>query len=497
MSEEAAIAAFRRALLSAFEFFQAEEQNIRSQYARDVDSGNAPPGADDDELLERPTRRFLVDRMLRALDWNPDDPNQVGEEVRSWDQEGERLYFDYLGISSLTRTPVVLVEAKAYDKGAPRKPHGASLDARSMTDLISGAIADLKSGRKEHSILAEWITWLSDLRDYVSSLSELGRSTLRRVVSTAGQWVVVFEEPVMVFLDDGPPPSGFIHCFVSFTDIFDRSATLFQLLHRPRLVDTLPLLFTRGDAAEFLAPHTIAGYFRGVLVATRESGPRRRHYPTRTLLPALVVISVDRPFAIVDFGGGLLEDPLDPTKLPDVIQELVTRGSDFERQLLQMLGRLDLVARPLLEFPGFCSDSWRDEVAQPTTIAAVAAAGQQVEKQAPRFVIHVGERYPEYLVVTGEHWFYKTATPLGSVCKFHDWPHAKENGVAAEVALAEKNESSYTVSGEDIHCAHEVFRRLRIGRCKVDVLDAHLCCRACIYSPFCWSTDVGRLPCPP
>jgi len=67
LSEEVAIAAFRAALRRAFEDFQADEQRIRGQYARAVQEGEAPAGADDDELLERPTRRFLVDRMLRLL----------------------------------------------------------------------------------------------------------------------------------------------------------------------------------------------------------------------------------------------------------------------------------------------------------------------------------------------------------------------------------------------------------------------------------------------
>jgi hypothetical protein len=78
-SEESAIAAFLGALRSAFESFQAEERAIRAQYARDVERGEVPSGADDDELLERPTRRFLIDRMLRALDWSPDDPGQIVE----------------------------------------------------------------------------------------------------------------------------------------------------------------------------------------------------------------------------------------------------------------------------------------------------------------------------------------------------------------------------------------------------------------------------------
>jgi len=42
-----------------------------------------------------------------------------------------------------------------------------------------------------------------------------------------------------------------------------------------------------------------------------------------------------------------------------------------------------------------------------------------------------GGSYPEYVVVTGECWFFKTAKPLGAVCEFHQWPKAWGKGVAA------------------------------------------------------------------
>jgi hypothetical protein len=366
LSEDAAIAAFLRELRSAFESFLAEEQDIRGQYAREVARGEAPSGADDDELLERPTRRFLIDRMLRALDWNPDDPDQVVEEARSWDPDDERLYFDYLGVAPRTRAPVVLVEAKAYDAGAPRQPRGAQLDARAMAELISGAIGDLKSGRRDHPILAEWAEWLSDLRTYVTSLDPLGCSMLRRVVSTAGRWVVVFEEPVDVFTGNGAPNVGLIHCFVSLDDVLDRHAALFRLLHRPRLVDTLPLTLSVAEAHAVLKSDQISCVFRGVVVVTRESGGSRRTYPTRSIWPALIAISANRPFAIVDFEGPALEDPRDPTKLANLIAALSANGAAFEARLRRMLGRADLDPRPLAEFPGFPPDLGRREAARPS-----------------------------------------------------------------------------------------------------------------------------------
>jgi len=113
---------FGAALRKAFETFKSVETLIREQYARDVATGTEPAGADEEDLLERPTRRSLVDGILRGLDWNPDNPARVAEEARSWGDDGDRLYFDYLGVAPLTRAPIVLVEAKGYDVKAARRP---------------------------------------------------------------------------------------------------------------------------------------------------------------------------------------------------------------------------------------------------------------------------------------------------------------------------------------------------------------------------------------
>jgi hypothetical protein len=126
MSEAARIAAFGEALRTAFTQFKAEEAVIRAKHAAAVQSGSLLAPLDDDALLERPTRRFLIDPMLRALDWNPDDPNQLTEEARSWAENGDRLYFDYLGVSR-RRAPTLLVEAKGADSVSARSPHPGHL----------------------------------------------------------------------------------------------------------------------------------------------------------------------------------------------------------------------------------------------------------------------------------------------------------------------------------------------------------------------------------
>ncbi|MGP0064607.1 MAG: hypothetical protein ACLQGP_13540 [Isosphaeraceae bacterium] len=475
---------------------------IRQQYSRDVAAGTVPDGADEDDFLERPTRRFLIDVVLRGLDWNPDDPTQVAEEARGWSGDGDRFYFDYLGIAPRTRAPVILVEAKGYDVMAARRPHGQNLAARDMAELISAALANLKDCSSSRAIIAEWEEWLRDLQGYVASLGNLGQATLRRVVITAGRWLIIFEEPVTAFILPGAPNVDHIHCFVSLEDIIERRKAVFDLLHRQRLVDTLSLTMPVAEALEILAPQTILQVFRGVVVATRETGGKRKLYPTRSVWPSLIVFSSGRIFAITDYEGvPTLEEPLDEGGFAEFLNDLSSRGAAFQARLLARLGRSDLQPLALAKFPGFRDGVGRRDVITamvnpaPGSTSAMRAQAAQPQRS---LVAHTGEPggLQEYIVVTGENWFYKIEQPIGPECCFHAWPRAREAGVAAASPHMGKTSISYTESGQSQHCSHEELRRMRGQRCHIAVLETHLCCRACIFQTDCWASDADRLPCP-
>ena len=487
----------------AFETFKTHETLIRQQYAHDVTAGIEPEGADDDGLLERPTRRFLIDGILRGLDWNPDDPTQVAEEARSWDERGDRLYFDYLGIAPTTRTPVILVEAKGYDVRAARRPYGRHLDARNMAELISAALADLKSGKTDRAIIAEWAEWLRDLQTYVASIDDLSQTTLRRVVITTGRWLIVFTEPVAAFVHPGAPSVADIYCFVSIEDIIERHEAIFRLLHRQRLTDTLSLTMPVAEALAILAPPTISEVFRGVVVVTRETGNNRKQYPTRSVWPSLIVVSSNRPFAITEYDAQTaLEEPLNEEGFGDFLNELSTRGGAFEARLLTLLGRPDLQPLARTQFPGFRDGVGRRILADTTTITPVPVSTAAIRAQTHRpqrcLVAHTGEPggLPEYVVVTGEAWFYKSERPVGPSCEFHAWTAARKAGVAAQRPHMGNTSTSYTESGQSRHCAHEDLRGMRGQRCHIAVLESHLCCRTCIFQADCWTNDAARLPCP-
>jgi hypothetical protein len=76
-----------------------------------------------------------------------------------------------------------------------------------------------------------------------------------------------------------------------------------------------------------------------VLWAPERAAGSRRIYPTRSIWPAIIAITSDRPFAIIDDAGAPLEDPREPARLAEFIGTLSANGAAFEARLLQMLGR--------------------------------------------------------------------------------------------------------------------------------------------------------------
>jgi hypothetical protein len=114
-----------------------------------------------------------------------------------------------------------------------------------------------------------------------------------------------------------------------------------RLLHRQRLVDTLPLTMPIAEALAILAA-SISQIFRGVVVVTRETGGKRKSYPTRSAWPSLIAMSSNRLFAITDYEARAAEEPLNEDGFGAFLDELTAHGEGFEARLLALLGRKDL-----------------------------------------------------------------------------------------------------------------------------------------------------------
>jgi hypothetical protein len=495
VTQAADIAAFGSELGAAIARFRLDEPAHRAEYRRQVERGEAPAGLDN-ELLERITRRYLIDPMLRALDWNPDDPGEVIEEARSWAENGDRLYFDYLGLAR-NRTPVLIVEAKGFDAPAPRAAHGPELPAAQVVELICETVEVLKKGARASGVLAQWADWLTDLVSYVRSLGPVERQTLRRVMITAGRWLIIFADPAATLLNPGRPEPTTVRCFTTLDEIALGSAEIFRLLKRQWLTDTLPLTLTLGEAVAVVDRDSISRMFRGVVVATHMSGPVRGAYPTRSIHPTVVLVTGGRMFAVTDYQTQALEEPQNKARFSQFLLDLQQRGNDFEARALAQVGRTDLTPSPVADFPL----EFR-EVASSEAVpfaGSTAAMGEAIAPLKPELVRPTGERgaESEYLVTTGQGWFYKSAHAVGVACELHNWPKARARGSAAAGPHTGGLATSFTASGEDQHCADEPMQGHRRTRCQLAPIETHLCCRACLFHDVCWGTeDLPRLSCP-
>ncbi len=504
-------AQFGAQLRECVETFRRQETLLREQYAQ------APGGPEKvADLLERSTRRYLIDGLLQALDWNVDDPAQIAEEARSTSATGRRLYFDYLGVAPRAQAPVLLCEAKGFDVPLPRKANGPELEPGAMAELIAKAIEDVKRGQKNSSIVSQWAEFLTDLYGYISSLDDLGRRTLRRAAITAGGWIIVFLEPVTAFqpwtsgteglvTSANPAPAPSVHadhivCFTSLDDMLNRHPELFKLLHRTRLVDTLPLTLTVTEALAMIPPDRVGACYQSVLVSTStKTGALRKPHPTRSVYPALVIETGSRWFAIVDYDRGI-DEPRGASSITHFLSELTEKGTALLTRLRQRLG-LPLVPETVDHFPGFADEPSRSD---PSVGMSGPVAGSTADRMRAAdakgviFVCGSGEvgAVTEFVVVTGIEWFYKSELPTGAACDFHFWKAARGENVAAPELHTGYVGNSFTEDGQDRHCAQHDLFSLREARCHIRPIETHLCCRACIYAANCWATDPHRLPCP-
>ncbi|WP_186084695.1 hypothetical protein [Burkholderia gladioli] len=487
-------ASFRADVRDAFAKFVVYEPALRAEYADRVKADGATAG---ETLLERVTRRFLIDPVLRALGWDPDDPTRIAEEARGRGPENERFYFDYLG-KTASQLPVVIVEAKHCDCDFVRIPHGRTVSAREAARLISAALDAIKRD-KDGPLVSEWTSWLKTLRDYVLSLGENGRVNLRRVVIASGSWMVIFEDPMTAFAasaEAGAPDEASIHCFTSRDEIEAGASSILRLLDRERLVDTLSLTLPESDALARIPGVSITRYWRGVIVATRWSGSSYRSYPTRSVYPALVLESASRIFGVARFAAPL-EEPRDQDGLKSFLAALRSQGDAFERELLRAFGRLDVSASTLANFPTYRAEMGQSVGAMPLLMEAGLTDANAEVGQLRGLVRWTGEPTAphEFLVVTGQVWFYKLERVAD--CVFHSFRGARDKGVAAAEGRFGAVLTSYTETDQACHCEHDAFRvGLRTGRCEVAPIETHLCCKACIYESLCWESDGARRPCP-
>jgi hypothetical protein len=104
-----------------------------------------------------------------------------------------------------------------------------------------------------------------------------------------------------------------------------------------------------------------------------------------------------------------------------------------------------------------------------------------------------------WMLITGQATHFLRSAP-DIACTFHRWAACHAHGQASSEGAVSMPKMagprSYFTDDQPHHCAHQGLQDRRAARCQVPLIDARLCCRACIYASVCWpGVQQPPLPC--
>lgn len=459
--------------------FKRTVANVIQTFARD---GQVPEfiGSAVRSPLEATTRRYVIDEILRDLGWNIGSlEKQVVEEART---KGETtLFLDYLGLES--KVPRIIVEAKAWGKpivSASAAGLSAQLGpAPSLSQIVAAGVSHYKSGgeKTKSPVTAEWFEWLSKLTDYVVAVHKESGHAVRRVAITSGRWTVIFENPEQAFLGSDPSDSSQIHIFDQ-DQMIDESDWIFDLISRQALITTIDRPIEPSQVSSLISTNDVSKIFRGTWIVQQSLGSRLAPYPEITVYPVIIVLSKSGELVIVQHHEASRTTLPLSNKLGAHLVD-VEGGSEAILAAVNSALNSNFAPSPLTDFPGFDSEN--------PTASAVS------------FVRSLD--FPdEFVVATGQNLHYLRAASTKPDCLGHSWAKCHELSLgqgASPIVKASFDPSSFSVSGDEHHCAHRVVHnQRRPDRCQIQVFEQYLCCKACIFQGFCWTQDeLAGLPC--
>ena len=255
--------------LEATATFKAELGALIDQ-VKAREAADAPVGFIGEQLaptLEHNVRKFFVNRLLTSLGWKLE--HTVVEEARV---KGETtLFLDYLGAHPDTRKPVLIFEAKAWEKPFIT-PSDAANSSERAEELVAKALNHIKGGKAGNSpVAAEWTAWISKLLDYVRDLEAQSGHVVERVVICSGQWLVIFTEPGVAFLD--PANVNARGILVFRIDSFVRySDEIFRHISYDQLIGVVPAPLRPTQLPTYVASDLARRIFRALWIRWLSAG---------------------------------------------------------------------------------------------------------------------------------------------------------------------------------------------------------------------------------
>jgi hypothetical protein len=171
---------------------------------------------------------------------------------------------DYLGVARETNVPVLLVEAKAFDKPFITPSAKGANSSYTHADLMAQAIEHWRGGgeRLESPSTADWHDYLGQVGKYVRDLRDRYSHSLPRAVLASGQWFVVFKRPIATFLDETPRAVD-IEIF-QLPDLRERALEFYGLLCKPALVIETPHHIRATEASNYITSDGLVACFHAL-----------------------------------------------------------------------------------------------------------------------------------------------------------------------------------------------------------------------------------------
>ena len=438
-------------------------------------------------LLEHGTRILFFDRFLTLLGWSLGLGGDVAEEARI--KAETTRFLDYVGLNDQTRAPVLIVEAKAWDKPFVRPGKGEIRATEKQ--LIVEAIKHLnEKGTKGRSpVVGEWHEFLEQVADYVKTSSELYNHDVPCAVLTSGRWMVIFTSPVRTFVD-GDVNEEHIEIFRD-EQIIEKAEKIYRLLNRRRLGGIAPHHIRPTQIRHYLSAQTTAAAFHAVLVAYTSTGAKFfTQIPQIMIYPALLLQRDDGTLLTVLDGNlstRMYLDRDDATGDELLSTHLTTVAGQATALLEACSTELGMELQPfaLTDFPGFQNEPADEQLGA----AAVTKS----------FVRAIKGTADEWIIATGEAPHYLVNYPVVE-CRFHAWGECRtvgrQIGTAAVSTPSTITPRAFFVDGQKYHCAHQTIVDRREGRCHIAPLDMRTCCSSGGLRSVCWpAADLAQLPC--
>jgi len=176
--------------------FRVRIEELLGQVERELAKASAEP--EDLSVLEHNTRVLFFDYFFGLLGWKRGHNATLRDEerIRS-DTKKTVCYMDYVGANLKSELPVLIFEAKAWDKPFIRSPNGGH---ESEIELLLNLVRFVLAGGKENEAptTKDWFEYIVQLYKYTREYSEAGHHP-NVVAIGSGQWLVIFKEPKKTF----------------------------------------------------------------------------------------------------------------------------------------------------------------------------------------------------------------------------------------------------------------------------------------------------------